>query len=172
MPVTLKLADKKKPPGLPGRTKEKEKAPFVPDDAKAAPEPPTPTGRKHRILVVDDNPVVLKAFELKLKASGFEVTTTPNGANVASAAEEARAELIILDINFPPSGAMQWSGFTIMQWVRRFPELARIPVILITGSDGSAFKDKCLAAGAIAFFQKPVDYQELLAVLVKTFEKG
>ena len=172
MPVTLKLADKKKPPALPGKTKEKEKEPFLADDPKGVPEPPTPLGRKHRILVVDDNPVVLKAFELKLKASGFEVTTTPNGANVAGAAEEARAELIILDINFPPSGAMQWSGFSIMQWVRRFPELAKIPVILITGSDPSPFKDKCLAAGAVAFFQKPVDYKELLVVLLKTFEKG
>ncbi|HWW03302.1 MAG TPA: response regulator [Candidatus Acidoferrum sp.] len=168
MPITLKLAEKKKQPALPGKPKEKEKEPFLPDDPKAAPAPPEPVGRKHRILVVDDNPVVLKAFEIKLKANGFEVTTTPNGANVASTVEEAKAELIILDINFPASGAMQWTGFTIMQWVRHFPELAKIPVILITGSDPSAYKDKCLAAGAVAFFQKPVDYKELLAVLLKT----
>ena len=120
---------------------------------------------------MDDNPVVLKAFELKLQASGYEVATTPNAANVASAAEDSRAELIILDINFPPGGAMEWSGLTVLQWLRRFPELAKVPVILITGSESSALRDQCLAAGAIAFFQKPIDYKELLAVLVQTFEK-
>lgn len=172
MPIALKLAEKKKQPALPGKVKAKEKEPFLADDPKATPEPPSVIGRKHRILVVDDNPVVLKAFELKLKASGFEVTTTSNGANVASAAEEARAEMIILDINFPPSGAMQWTGFTIMEWVRRFPELAKLPFILITGSDLAAYKEKCLAAGAVAFFQKPVDYKELLAVLRKTLPIG
>ena len=172
MPITLKLAEKKKQPVLPVKTKVKEKEPFLPDSPDAAAEPPSAGSRKHRILVVDDNPVVLKAFELKLKASGFEVTTTANGANVASAAEEARAEIIILDINFPPSGAMQWTGFTIMEWVRRFPELAKVPFILITGSDLAAYKDRCLAAGAIAFFQKPVDYKELLAVLRKTLPNG
>ena len=144
----------------------------MPDASEAAPAPLTVGERKRRVLVVDDDPVVLKAFELKLKTSGYEVVTTPNAANVASAAEEAQAELIILDINFPPSGAMEWSGFTVLQWLRRFPELAKVPVILMSGSDTAAFKDKCLAEGALAFFQKPIDYRELLAVLVRAFEKN
>lgn len=172
MPIKLKLADGKKPPALPGKAKVKEKEAFLPNAPEVTSVPPKDATPKHRILVVDDNPVVLKAFELKLKASGYEVATTPNAANVASAAEEARAELIILDINFPPSGAMDWSGFTVLQWLRRFPELAKVPVILITGSDSSAFKEQCLAAGALAFFQKPIDYKELLAVLVQTFQKS
>ena len=172
MPIRLTLADRKKPPALPAKPKAKEKEAFLPDAPEGTPVPPIDAARKHRILVVDDNPVVLKAFELKLKASGYEVATTPNAANVASAAEDSRAELIILDINFPPSGAMEWSGFTVLQWLRRFPELAKVPVILITGSEGSAFRDQCLAVGAIAFFQKPIDYKGLLAVLVQTFEKS
>jgi CheY-like chemotaxis protein len=127
-----------------------------------------PIGRNRRILVVDDNPVVLKAFELKLKSDGFIVSTITNSELVASTAEQAQAELIVLDVNFPPGGAMEWNGFTVMQWLQRFPELGRIPVILISGSEAAEYKNKALAAGAVAFFQKPVVYKDILEVMLKT----
>src|SRR5438477_6893397 len=100
-------------PAPPGRQQkqEKEKEPFLPEEAQA--DPADAIGQQRSILVVDDNPVVLKAFELKLRACGFRVTTTSTSAAVASTAERAKAELIILDINFPPVGALEWNGFTI-----------------------------------------------------------
>ena len=78
-----------------------------------------------------------------------------------------KAELIILDLNFPAEGAVQWSGLTVMQWLRRFPELATVPVILVSGSDAAQHKEKALAEGAVAFFQKPVKYQELLSAVLQ-----
>ncbi len=172
MPISLHLIEKAEKPQKPGPKtrrvpeREKEKEPFSPD-ATPGSSPPVLIGRNRKLLVVDDNPVVLKAFELKLKSDGFEVCTTTNSAAVASTAEQNQAELIILDVNFPPGGAMQWNGFTVMQWLRRFPELARIPVILISGSDASEYKEKALAAGAIAYFQKPVVYKEILEAILK-----
>jgi CheY-like chemotaxis protein len=65
---------------------------------------------------------------------------------------------------------MEWNGFTVMQWLRRFPEFAKVPVILISGSEAAEYKDKALAAGAVAFFQKPVAYKEILEVILKTLE--
>jgi two-component system KDP operon response regulator KdpE len=148
-----------------------EKAPFAPEETQAPPPVPVVVGRNQNILVADDNPVVLRAFELKLKANGFNVTTTSTGASVASTAEMAKAELIILDVNFIEHGAMEWNGFTVMQWLARFPELARIPVILMSGNDSPEYRQKARAAGAVAFFQKPIDYKELLAAITKVLEK-
>lgn len=169
MPITLKLKGEAKQPAKSAVFKLKEKLPFLPDNAteSADPQPPATVGQDRKILVVDDNPVVLKAFELKLKACGFEVSTTSNAAGVASIAEASGAELIILDINFPPGVALDWSGFTVMQWLRRFPELARIPVILISGDGSENNQQKSLTGGAVAFFQKPVPYPELLATIVR-----
>jgi len=146
-----------------------EKPAFLPEN-EPAPEgiPKAPLGGTPRgILVVDDNPVVLKAFEMKLKAEGFAVSTTTNASNVARMAATAKAEVIILDINFPAEGHMEWSGFTVIQWLKRFPELADIPVIMITGSDSAQHRKEALAAGAVAFFQKPVEYSELLAAILQ-----
>ena len=152
------------------RPSPKEKEAFLAEAAGAA-APPAPIGKNHRILVVDDNPVVLKAFELKLKSDGFLVTTTTNSAAVASTAEQVQAELIVLDVNFPPGGAMEWTGFTVIQWLQRFPEFSRLPVILISGCESAEYKKKALEAGAIAFLQKPVVYAEILESILKTLEK-
>ena len=127
-------------------------------------------GANRKILVVDDNAVVLKAFEFKLKAKGFNVITTSQGAAVVSTAGQESPDLIILDVNFQPAGGTgeaQWNGLSIMQWLGRFPEVAGIPVIIVTGEDQSKYKEKLLAAGAVAFFEKPVDFGKLLAAILQ-----
>lgn len=122
-------------------------------------------GQGRKILVVDDNPVVLKAFELKLKNLGFTVITADEGAVAVSTARQQRPDVIVLDINFPPdvgNSGLQWDGFNIMQWMKRFQEAAKIPVIIITSGEPEKFKEKALSAGAVAFFQKPINDEEFL----------
>lgn len=142
---------------------------FAAPERKSAPSSLKPVqlliGQHRKVLVVDDNPVVLKAFELKLKALGFSVLTATEGADAVSMARQERPDLIVLDINFPPdvgSSGLQWDGFTIMQWMQRFQEAANIPVIIITGGDPEKFKEKAIAAGAVAFFHKPINNEEFL----------
>jgi len=138
--------------------------------AAAALAAQTSEGANGTILVVDDNPVVLKAFDLKLKSIGFKVITATDGSSAVSTARQEKPNVIVLDINFPPdvgSTGLQWDGFSIMEWMRRFKEVADIPVIIITSSDPEKFKERALAAGAVGFFQKPIDHEEFLATVQK-----
>jgi CheY-like chemotaxis protein len=128
-------------------------------------------GQNRKILVVDDNSVVLKAFELKLKALGFEVITANDGSAAVSIARQERPDLIVLDVNFPPdvgNSGLQWDGFNIMQWMRRFQEAVNIPVIIITSGDPAKLKEKAMASGAVAFFQKPINHEEFLITVRRT----
>jgi CheY-like chemotaxis protein len=151
-----------KPPPIPSSARQ----PLIDPDRIADFQKPIGHGRK--ILVADDNPVVLAAFEMKLKTSGFTVVTTPDAGEVARTAAKNGSELIILDINFPVTAVgSDWNGFSIMQWLRRFDDIARVPVILISGEESSQHREKALAGGAVAFFQKPVSYSELLAKIVE-----
>lgn len=166
--VPLQIATKA--PSGPAASKEKE--PFLSDEAQTLSESAVQSslGANRKILVVDDNPVVLKAFELKLKANGFNVITASQGAAVVSTAGQESPDLIILDLNFAPAGGTgeaQWNGLSIIQWLGRFPEVAGIPVIIVTGADPSKYKEKLLAAGAVAFFEKPVDFGKLLAAILQ-----
>jgi CheY-like chemotaxis protein len=122
-----------------------------------------------KILVVDDSLVILKVLALKLKAAGYAVLTAPDGGSAISLVRQERPDLLLLDISFPPDvghgGGVRWDGFTIMAWMKRMEETATTRIIVITSSDPAKVKDKAMAAGAVAFFQKPINHDELLATI-------
>jgi DNA-binding response OmpR family regulator len=120
----------------------------------------------HKILIVDDSPLILKAFSNKLKTCGYDVLTAQDGGTAVNLARQQQPDLIILDINFPPDvahgGGVAWDGFLIINWLRRIEEAKDTPVIIITGADAAKYKERALAAGAVDFFHKPVDADELI----------
>src|ERR1044071_6710276 len=105
-----------------------------------------------KILIVDDNQVILKALSLKLTFSGYNVLTAIDGSEAVSAARRERPDLILLDLSFPPDvahgGGVPWDGFRIIEWLRRIDEARTIPVIVITSGDASKYKERSIAAGA------------------------
>jgi len=138
-----------------------------------SPEPETRKTGPHvpRILIADDNIVILKALSIKLKSKGYEVRTAMDGSTAVSCVRRERPDLIILDINFPPDaaqGGITWDGFLILDWLRRLDEARETPVIFITGAEGTGFRERAMSMGAVAFFQKPIDQDELLHVVHET----
>src|SRR5436190_1992807 len=108
-----------------------------------------------KILVVDDNEVILKTLSLKLTANGYTVLTALDGSAAVAAARREKPDLIVLDLNFPPDvahgGGVPWDGFLIINWIRRIDDARTIPVVVITSGEAARFKDRSLQAGAIAF---------------------
>lgn len=127
-----------------------------------------------KILIADDDRVFLKAMSLKLKSEGFEVLTAEDGGSAVSAVRIARPDLILLDINFPPDvghgGGVPWDGFLIMNWLKRMEEAKNIPIVVVTGGDAAQLRDRAMASGAVGFFQKPVDNDELIELIRRALE--
>jgi len=125
-----------------------------------------------KILIADDNVVVLTTVSIKLKSVGYEVRTALDGTTAISCVRRERPDLIILDINFPQepgrSGGIEWDGFLILDWLRRIDEVRDTPIIFITSGESAKFRDRAMAAGAVAFFQKPIDQTEMLNVIRHT----
>lgn len=130
---------------------------------------------RKRILVVDDNEIVVKALSMKFKSAGYDVLQATDGSGAVSAARTEKPDLIVLDISFPPDvahgGGVSWDGFRIIEWLHRIDEAKAIPIIVITGGEPAKYKDRAFAAGAVAFFQKPIDNEELLAAVEKALGK-
>lgn len=130
---------------------------------------------RKRILIVDDSFVVLKTMSMKLTANGYDVVTAEDGSGAVSTVRKEKPDLILLDLSFPPNvahgGGVAWDGFTIMTWLRRLEEARNIPIIVITGGDPVKYKDRALAAGAVNFFLKPINNDELLTVIRETLAK-
>ena len=127
------------------------------------------TAPKKKILVVDDNEVILKTISLKLQAAGYHVVTALDGAEAVAAVRKDSPDLILLDISFPPDvGGVEWDGFRIMAWLHRLEAVKKTPVIIITGGEDAKFKARAVAAGAVAYFHKPIDHDDLLKVMRET----
>ena len=132
---------------------------------------PAPSPKK-KILVVDDNVIILKTVGLKLQAAGFDVVTAQEGSEAVGATRKQKPDLILLDLSFPPDvgqgGGVAWDGLLIMNWIRRMDEGKHIPIIIITGGDANQYEKKCLDAGAVAFFHKPLDHEGLVSAIRRT----
>jgi CheY-like chemotaxis protein len=127
-----------------------------------------------KILVVDDNPIILKVLSLALKPKGYEVFTAVDGPEAFTVVSREEPDLILLDIFFPPDifqSGNTWDAFLIMHWLQRMggPQARRTPVIVISGAEPEKFRDRCLAAGAANYFQKPVKIHELLDAIQQIF---
>jgi CheY-like chemotaxis protein len=127
------------------------------------------------ILVVDDNEVIIKTLSMKLTSAGYKVLAALDGSEAVGAVRKQKPDLILLDISFPPDvahgGGVTWDGFRIIEWLRRIDEAKDIPIVVITGAEDPKYKERSFATGAVAFFQKPIDNDELLDVIKKTFSE-
>jgi len=124
---------------------------------------PETAGQKKKILVVDDNEIVVKTTSMKLQGAGYDVITALDGAEGVAAVRKDRPDLILLDINFPADvGGVPWDGFRIMEWLYRVDEANKIPIIVISGTLDEKNRQRAIAAGAVAFFPKPVNYDEMI----------
>ena len=129
-----------------------------------------------KILIVDDDSVIRKAFASKLTGIGYEVILAADPSAALGAVREKKPDLIVLDITFPPDishgGIGVSDGFLTMDWLKRMETDRRTPVIIISVGDAAKYKQKALAAGALAYFQKPVQSDELLAAIQQALGEG
>jgi CheY-like chemotaxis protein len=134
-------------------------------------ETPAPSGKK--ILVVDDDQIILKTLSIVLNSNGYQVFTAADGPGAATIVTRERPDLILLDILFPPDaanvgGALQ-DGFFIIEWLRRMGEAKDIPIIIISGDKSVKDKKHALEIeGVVGFFPKPIDRVALLAAIRAT----
>ena len=141
--------------------------------AESQPQPEVSQARpgQKKVLIVDDDLVILRTAAAKLKSRGFSVTTATDGPEAMQLVRESGPDLILLDINFPPDiGGVAWDGFAILHWLRNFHEGNRIPVVMIT-ADATTYRDRAADMGAAAIFSKPLNYDLLVDQMYRLLEK-
>jgi DNA-binding NtrC family response regulator len=111
------------------------------------------------VLVVDDDPGMLRAMTKVLAREGMQVTSVSDPAAVATklADSEKRFDLVISDLRMP-----MFSGRGVLALASVLPEL---PVIIITAFGGSDVEAQTLGLGAFAFLEKPVTTAQLIEVV-------
>jgi CheY-like chemotaxis protein len=122
-----------------------------------------------RVLIVDDDPVFLRATVMGLQSAGFQVRTATDSSEAIAALGEQPADAVVMDINFQPDvcngGMGSWDGFQTMAWLRGNPAATGARFIVVSNSDSAADRQRAKQLGAVAYFQKPLDLARLLAAV-------
>lgn len=111
--------------------------------------------KQFRVLIVDDEPRIVKFLEIKLKASGYEVLTADNGKEALARVQAEEPDLLVLDVVMPGM-----DGFETLKQVRTF---SSVSVIILSAKEANVDKIKGLKLGADDYLAKPFNPDELVA---------
>ncbi|MEM1068606.1 MAG: response regulator transcription factor [Planctomycetota bacterium] len=132
------------------------------EESEKATQSTTPGGKK--ILVVDDDVEIIDAVRYALEGSGYEVVVARDGNQGLALAEREDPDLMILDMMMPKR-----SGFLVLEKLRRLRD-EPLPVIMITGNEGSRHKAYAELLGVNDYIRKPFAMDRLLAAVNRMIE--
>ena len=113
-----------------------------------------------RLLVVDDEPNLLRAVAACLKAEAYEVSTARSGREALLQLAEAVPDLVVSDIRMPGV-----DGYQLARQLRGSPRTALVPIVFLTAKDETADRIEGFRAGIDAYLTKPFEPEELIAVV-------
>jgi two-component system, OmpR family, KDP operon response regulator KdpE len=119
------------------------------------PAEPGTLGQVTRVLVVDDEPQILRALRINLRVRSYEVDTAATGAQALETAARHPPDLVILDLGLP-----DLDGVEVIEGLRGW---TTAPIIVLSGRADSMDKVEALDAGADDYVTKPFAMEELLA---------
>ncbi len=119
------------------------------------------------ILVVDDQPHIVRLIQVNLEKEGFHVVTAGDGVEGLQRVREVRPDLVILDVIMPRK-----DGFEVLREIKGDPNLADIPVIMLTVKTHNADIVEGLKEGAELYLPKPFHPKELVSLVKRVVETG
>ncbi len=120
-----------------------------------------------RLLIVDDEPRLLRAVAATLRDAGYFVTAARSGAEALIRLAESSPDLIISDVRMPGM-----DGYQLTQILRSNPRTELVPLIFLTAKDEREDRIVGLRAGVDAYITKPFDAEELLAVIANILNRA
>jgi CheY-like chemotaxis protein len=113
-----------------------------------------------KIMVIDDDDLVLLAIQELLTPLGFAVETHPNGPEALERLAKNHFDLIILDVIMP-----EMDGFEVCRRVREIPAYAETPILMLTARSSDEDRKKGMEVGANLYLPKPISPTRLIAMV-------
>jgi two-component system alkaline phosphatase synthesis response regulator PhoP len=120
---------------------------------------------KRRILLVDDEPSIVKMVGKRLEVEGFEVVVAIDGQEALTKAQGEHPDLIILDLMLP-----KLNGYEVCTMLKQDTRYQQIPIVMFTAKAHEKDEKLGMECGANAFVRKPFRAQELLEHIRRLIE--
>jgi len=113
-----------------------------------------------RVLIVDDDIRNIFALSSVLEDYGMQIRTADNGREAIALAQRGDLDVVLMDIMMP-----EMDGLETMREIRKIPGCKELPIIAVTAKAMKGDRERCIEAGAWDYLSKPVDRDQLIAVL-------
>jgi DNA-binding response OmpR family regulator len=110
-----------------------------------------------KVLIVEDDADIRGLLSTRLRRRSYETAIATDGMSALAVARREQPDLIVLDLGLPAG-----DGFTVMERLRAITSLADTPVVVITARAAATNREKAESFGAVAFVEKPIDFDQLL----------
>ncbi len=112
------------------------------------------------MLVVEDEPTILRLLQVNLRLEGYDVVACSNGEDALLRAEEGAPDVVVLDIALPGI-----DGFEVCRHLRRVPATEHVPVIMVTAQVQDEDRERGYALGVHGYVAKPFEPTDLIALV-------
>ena len=110
-----------------------------------------------KILIVDDDALMIRMYQTKFKSDGYSVETAADGEECLSKIGSSKPDLVLLDIMMPEPDGME-----VLETLKRQPETSEIPVVMLTNLSGKQDAELAIEKGAVEYWikkeAKPSDF--------------
>ena len=120
-----------------------------------------------KVLVVDDQPHIVRLIQVNLEKEGLQVSTAGDGVEGLEKIRDEHPDLVILDVIMPRK-----DGFQVLRDIKSDETLAEIPVIMLTVKTHNADIVEGLKEGAELYLPKPFHPKELVSLVKRVLETG
>ena len=121
----------------------------------------------HKVLLIDDDELMLISVKSLLESEGYVVTTASSGAEALDKAGCERYDVFLLDIIMPGM-----SGFEVCKSLRAMTQYNKTPIVMLTAKSAETDRQEGMEAGATQFLPKPVSPDKLLEVIRTSMRQG
>jgi two-component system alkaline phosphatase synthesis response regulator PhoP/two-component system response regulator VicR len=122
---------------------------------------------KKTVLVVDDQPHIVRLIQVNLEKEGLQVATASDGVEGMQKVRQVMPDLVILDVIMPRK-----DGFEVLREMKSDPALEGIPVVMLTVKTHNADIVEGLKEGAELYLPKPFHPKELVSLVKRVLETG
>jgi DNA-binding response OmpR family regulator len=120
-----------------------------------------------RILVCDDDPVILRLIEVNLDLEGFDVVTANRGEDAIAKAAKMKPDLILLDLMMP-----EMSGWELAERLQKQESSSNIPIVFLSARTQEDDRRRGEELGVAGYVTKPFDPADLVATIRKLMQSG
>jgi excisionase family DNA binding protein len=114
--------------------------------------------RKHKVLIVDDDPSVRKLFIVAFMKNGFAVDSASDGFEAGIKTIQFQPDIVILDLYMP-----KLDGFEVCRQLKNNDSTSNIKIVAVSGHQNQTNREKILSCGADRFFEKSVDIKVIIS---------